>query len=289
MSSELYNKYKDILSRICNCINEYIKKNIKNPSLVESKLLSINNYIIDILYTPEELQNLIINNPKENKSIPNIYHEKSITNSNMISSREYEEKKKTIDNFRKRYFNNMKEKNEKIIYSYNDNINSDLKLQLRKLKNERKKNVIKELPYLKKLSKIQKELYLYELKKNKTKERNNSNNNKINYFTINNTYKNRNLSNQNMNLHSFNSKMIKHSMSQCEIIDVKDKSLNNEKIIFDDMKLKYELFRKKKIMKRNNFIKFDFDEIKKSIEMKIDKIKGINLNLSLYIKKNKNK
>ena len=92
-----------------------------------------------------------------------------------------------------------------------------------------------------------------------------------------------------MNLHSFNSKMIKHSMSQCKIIDVKDKSLNNEKINFDDMKLKYELFRKKKIMKRNNFIKFDFDEIKKSIEMKIDKIKGINLNLPLYIKKNKNK
>ena len=48
MYEDLCTKFKDILKRIINRINEFIDKNINNPNLVESKLLRINNFIIDI-------------------------------------------------------------------------------------------------------------------------------------------------------------------------------------------------------------------------------------------------
>ena len=49
MYEDLCTKFKDILKRIINRINEFIDKNINTPYLIESKLLLINNYIIDIL------------------------------------------------------------------------------------------------------------------------------------------------------------------------------------------------------------------------------------------------
>ena len=66
-----------------------------------------------------------------------------------------------------------------------------------------------------------------------------------------------------------------------------DRLNNNEKYNFNDMKLKYELLRKKIFLKKNNFIKFDFGEIKKSIDKKMDKIKGIRLSSPSILKKAK--
>ena len=96
---------------------------------------------------------------------------------------------------------------------------------------------------------------------------------------------NRSINNYNENINSNNIKNIKHSISQYEY---KEKSLNVNKNNFDDMKLKYELLRKKKLLKMNNFIKFDFEEIKKSINKKMDQIKEINNNFPLKIRKTKN-
>ena len=300
MYEDLCTKFKDILKRIINRINEFIDKNINNPNLVEYKLLRINNFIIDILNMCETSQSSFIYNPNQDNSQSNLYPEKIKFNP-IISFRESEEKEKIINKFKRKYFNSIKEKNKKIIHSYNDfNINSDNKIELtrnkykiiklkRKLKDEHEKSKIKELSYLQRLLDLQKDLFLYELKRNKEKERNNSyNNNNMSYFTINNNnYNNkRNINNYNENnpLCSNNTAKIKHSMSQCNFNEKTERVKKNN---FDDMKLKYELLRKKKILKRNNFIKFDFGEIKKSIDKKMDKIKGININFPLTIRKTK--
>ena len=299
MYEDLCTKFKDILKRIINRINEFIDKNINTPYLIESKLLLINNYIIDILNANDVSQSSFIYSPNQDSSQSNFHFEKIKFNP-LIGSQDYEEKQKIINKFKHKYFNSIKEKNEKIIHSYNDfNINSDNKIELtpnkfkiiklkRKLKDEHEKNKLKELSYLQRLLDMQKDLYLYELKRNKENERNHSYNNNLNYFTINNYYYNnkRNINNinYNENLNTNNNKEIKHSMSQC---DFKERSEIVKKNNFDDMKLKYELLRKKKILKRNSFIKFDFGEIKKSIDKKMDKIKGININFPLTIRKTK--
>ena len=282
MYEDLSYTFKDILKRIFNCINDYIDKNINNPSLVESKLLLINNYIIDILFTPEISQNSFIHTTNQNNSQQNIMPDKYSSNQ-LKSSREYEEKKNSIIKFKRKYFNNIKEKNECFIHSYNDtNIDSNNKMKTstntfkiiklkRKLKNEHENNKLKEISNIQRLLNIQKDLIFIENKKNKNKEKNNINN--LGFITINNSFKNRN----NNNIYAYLNKMKtkKHSMSQCKI----DNRMNNEeKNNYNDMKLKYELLLKKqKTLKKNNFIKFDFGEIKKSINKQIDKIKGINL------------
>ena len=283
MDLELYNKFRDIIKRIFNCMDEYIIKNINNPSLVESKLLLINNYIIGLLYTSEELQHnsYTISN---NNIISNINLDKFLPNS-LLSSREYEEKKKVLKKLKIKYFNNKEDKNENIILSYNDNINFNNKSRLspkqfkiiklkRKLKDEQTKNKIKELSYLQRLCDVQKELYLYELQKNREKEKE-MNNNNLTYRTLNNTFKKRNISKSHLQYNSNKTKTIKHSISQYQI---KNSKLNYEKKNNDDMKLKFELFRKKKILRRSQDMKYDFKEIKKSIEKKIDIIKSIKNN-----------
>ena len=273
MYEEISYKFKDILNRIFNCIDDYINKNIKNPNLVESKLLSINNYIIDLLHTNESPHNSFINNNRCN-SQADIFPEKVIFNQ-LISSREYEEKKKTVNKYKRKYFNNIIEKSENAInnhhkdkddYNLITNENMQCKFKIiklkRKLKSEQEKNKIKELSYLQRLSYIQKKLNLYESKNNKENPKQKGiKQNLFNYFTINNSYNNnRNVSNNNMNVYQNNSKIIKHSMSQCEM---RDNRIHNETNNIKDMKLKYELFRKKKNLKKNNFIKFDFGEMEK--------------------------
>ena len=293
MYEDLYSKFKDMLKRIINRINEFIDKNINNPYLVESKLLLINNHIIDILNINDESQSYFVWNQNQDNSQSNLYSEKILINP-LISSRCYDQKKKIINKFKRKYFDN-KEKNEKVIHSYNDfKINSDNKKELtpnkykiiklkRKLKDEHEKSKIKELSYLQRLLDLQKDLFLYELKRNKEKEISHSYNNSLNYFTINNNNYNNNR-NCNENLYSNNIQNIKHSLSQFEF---KGRPESVKKNNFDDMKLKYELLKKKKLLKRNNFIKFDFGEIKKSIDKKMDKIKGINAKIPLTIRKTK--
>ena len=285
-------KFKEILNRIIFCVSDYINKNINNPSLVESKLLSINNYIIDILHTTESsIQNSFISNFHQTSSHSYLHPDKPMVNQ-LISSPEYKEKSKTMTKFKRKYLNNNKEKNENIIYSYNDynknpndkkqsshNKNRIIKL-IHKTKNTQDKNRTKEFSLLKQLSYIQKKLNIYELKNREELKQVERNHNSLNYFTINNSY-NKYLNNFSINIYPNNSKIIKHSMSQYKLRDILN---NNEINTYEKMKIKYEL-RKKKILKLNNFVKFDFGEIKKSIEKKMDKIKDINLKLPLSNKK----
>ena len=49
MNSEIPYKYKYMLNKIINCIIEYITNNLNNHNLIESKLLLINNYILDVI------------------------------------------------------------------------------------------------------------------------------------------------------------------------------------------------------------------------------------------------
>lgn len=298
MYEELSNKFKDILNRIILCINDYIEKNIHNPSLVESKLLLINNYTIDILYNPEITRNSFTNATNQNNSQQYIFQDKKSLNQ-LISSRDYEEKKNSLNKFKQKYFKMIKENsenNEFVIHSYIDakkdskhkNESSIDKFKIiklkRKLKDEQEKNKIKELSYLKRLLDVQKDLFLIENKKIKSKE--NNNRNSFDFTTINNSYKNRNINNYNSLTYLNNTKNIKHSISQCEMKERLNNN-NNEKYNFNDMKLKYELLRKKTILKKNNFIKFDFGEIKKSIVKKMDKIKGIRLSSPSTLRKAK--
>ena len=290
MYEELSNKFKDILNRIILCINDYIEKNIHNPSLVESKLLLINNYTVDILNNSE----IFSNNTNQNNSQQYIIQDKNSLNQ-LISSRDYEEKKNSLNKFKRKYFKMIKENSEYVIHSYIDtkkdskqkNESSIDKFKIiklkRKLKDEQEKNKIKELSYLKRLLDVQKDLFLIENKKIKDKE--NRIRNSFDFTTINNSFKNRNINNYNSLTYLNNTKNIKHSISQCEM----NHSLNNnnEKYNFNDMKLKYELLRKKIFLKKNNFIKFDFREIKKSIDKKMDKIKGIRFSSPSILKKAK--
>ena len=290
MYEELSNKFKDILNRIILCINDYIEKNIHNPSLVESKLLLINNYTVDILNNSE----IFSNTTNQNNSQQYIIQDKNSLNQ-LISSRDYEEKKNSLNKFKRKYFKMIKENSEYVIHSYIDtkkdskqkNESSIDKFKIiklkRKLKDEQEKNKIKELSYLKRLLDVQKDLFLIENKKIKDKE--NRIRNSFDFTTINNSFKNRNINNYNSLTYLNNTKNIKHSISQCEMNHRLNN--NNEKYNFNDMKLKYELLRKKIFLKKNNFIKFDFREIKKSIDKKMDKIKGIRFSSPSILKKAK--
>ena len=287
MYKELTEKFNIIVNRIIHCINEFIENNIKNPSLVESKLLLINNYIIDILSPTDTLSSniKILSQNKDN--------DKSISNS-LISSSEYLKGNKTIIKYKNNNFIGNQAKNNRVIYSYNYNdvisenkIDSyDNKYRItkikRKLRNKDEKSRTKKLPNLQRLLELQKEVYLYEFQKNKEKE-NSYNDSK--YLTKNNSFKKRYISDFNeFKIIKNNSKLIKHSMSQCQI---KNKENKNGKNNYDSIKLKYELYRKNQSFKKNNFIKYNFGEIKKSIKKEIDKIKGIKLNYPLSFKKTK--
>lgn len=290
MYEDLGYNFKDILKRIINCINEYIEKNINNPYLVESKLLLINNYVIDILNASGESQNWFNQKTILNNFQQNIDTEKSFYDL-LISSRDNEEKKKIMNKLKSKYFCGKKENNEKFIHSYNDtkiNINNKkesshnkyriIKLK-RKLKNEKERNRLKEFSYLQRLLDMQKDLNNYDLKK--IKEEDNIYDNS-NYYTINNNYFKRNLLNYKDNSYYNNSKKIKHCLSQCVN---KDRINYLEKSNFNDMKLKFELYTKKTILKKNNFLKYNLEEFKKSMDKKLNKIQGINLKLPFSIKK----
>ena len=69
MLTEIPYKFKYMLNKIINCIIEFIMKNFKNDLLLESKLILINNYILEVFHTTEISGNI---NTKLNKSIYNV-------------------------------------------------------------------------------------------------------------------------------------------------------------------------------------------------------------------------
>ena len=62
MYEEIPYKYKYMLTKILKCIIDYISKNLNNNLLIESKLLLINNYVLDIFHSQEISRNTFANN-----------------------------------------------------------------------------------------------------------------------------------------------------------------------------------------------------------------------------------
>ena len=247
MNSEIPYKYKYMLNKIINCIIEYITNNLNNHNLIESKLLLINNYILDVVQNKELTRNITTKKKFKKISVSKTFRDKTVTP-------EYD-KKITLSKFNNIFLNirnndiNPKEiNNPKPISSYNE------KYKINKLKNllkdEQEKSMLMELAYLKKLSFVQEKLNYYESKSNinnnlqqstdddknifyilkvrenaKEKMINKLTKN-INFITTMNNNKNKKKKFFENDVFSFDSKNIKHSMS---ISRIKYKTKNLEK------------------------------------------------------------
>ena len=247
MNSEIPYKYKYMLNKIINCIIEYITNNLNNHNLIESKLLLINNYILDVIQNKELTRNITTKKKFKKISVSKTFRDKTVTP-------EYD-KKITLSKFNNIFLNirnndiNPKGiNNPKPISSYNE------KYKINKLKNllkdEQEKSMLMELAYLKKLSFVQEKLNYYESKSNINNNLQQSTDDDKNIFyiltvrenakekMINKLTKNININttmNNNKNkkkkffengVFSFDSKNIKHSMS---ISRIKYKTKNLEK------------------------------------------------------------
>ena len=163
MYEEIPYKYKYMLTKIFQCIIEYISKNVKNNFLIESKLILINNYILDLFHSQEISRNELVNIKHKNSS-----------NSSLISRKTMSpkfEKDVTLTKFNNIFLNikkskvdNSKNSGKRPISPHKDKyiINKLKKL----LKSEQEKSMIKELSYLKKLTFVQEKLNYYESRKN---------------------------------------------------------------------------------------------------------------------------
>ena len=257
MNSEIPYKYKYMLNKIINCIIEYITNNLNNHNLIESKLLLINNYILDVVQNKELTRNITTKKKFKKISVSKTFRDKTVTP-------EYD-KKITLSKFNNIFLNirkndiNPKEiNNPKPISSYNE------KYKINKLKNllkdEQEKSMLMELAYLKKLSFVQEKLNYYESKSNinnnlqqsteddknifyiftarenaKEKMRNKLTKN-INIITTMNNNKNKKIKFFKNDAFSFVSKNIKHSMSISRI-KYKTKNLDKSKHSFSLEKL----------------------------------------------------
>ena len=257
MNSEIPYKYKYMLNKIINCIIEYITNNLNNHNLIESKLLLINNYILDVVQNKELTRNITTKKKFKKISVSKTFRDKTVTP-------EYD-KKITLSKFNNIFLNirnndiNPKEiNNPKPISSYNE------KYKINKLKNllkdEQKKSMLMELAYLKKLSFVQEKLNYYESKSNinnnlqqstdddknifyilkvrenaKEKMINKITKN-INFITTMNGNKNKKKKFFGNDVFSFDSKNIKHSMSISRI-KYKTKNLDKSKHSFSLEKL----------------------------------------------------
>ena len=244
MNSEIPHKYKYMLNKIINCIIEYIMKNLNNHNLIETKLLLINNYILDVFHNQELSRNKILKKKFKKISISKTFHDKTMTP-------EYD-KKITLSKFNNICLNIMKTdknskepNNERLILPYNDKFKIN-KLKIL-LKNEQDKSMIMELAYLKKLSFIQEKLNYYESKRNfdnitytnnlqstednknfifmftnreneKAKSKNKLTKNLNNFITIKNP-KNKKLKNKINDIFPPDTKNIKHSISLSQFND----------------------------------------------------------------------
>ena len=257
MNSEIPYKYKYMLNKIINCIIEYITNNLNNHNLIESKLLLINNYILDVIQNKELTRNITTKKKFKKISVSKTFRDKTVTP-------EYD-KKITLSKFNNIFLNirnndiNPKGiNNPKPISSYNE------KYKINKLKNllkdEQEKSMLMELAYLKKLSFVQEKLNYYESKSNINNNLQQSTDDDKNIFyiltvrenakekMINKLTKNININttmNNNKNkkkkffengVFSFDSKNIKHSMSISRI-KYKTKNLDKSKHSFSLEKL----------------------------------------------------
>ena len=258
MMDEIPYKYKYIVNKIMKCIIKYISKNLTQNLLIESKLILINNYIIDIFNNSEPSSYTNINLTINKKHNTRILLDKGVS-SDLITSK-YDNK--FSFNKIRNIILDMGQKNirEKIIKNYNEHskiklspYNNNQKYKIIKLKkllkNEQEKSMIKELSYLKRLSFVQEKLNFYESNKvNNDKTKNNidldtknisfkfdeeknlknkinnntiSMNKNLDYFTLINSYRNHKI-----NLFYPNtSRIVKHALSQRKInsVDIKNK------------------------------------------------------------------
>ena len=257
MNSEIPYKYKYMLNKIINCIIEYITNNLNNHNLIESKLLLINNYILDVVQNKELTRNITTKKKFKKISVSKTFRDKTVTP-------EYD-KKITLSKFnniflniRKNDMNSKERNNPKPISSSNE------KYKINKLKNllkdEQEKSMLMELAYLKKLSFVQEKLNYYESKSNinnnlqqsteddknifyiltvrenaKEKMRNKLTKN-INIITTMNNNKNKKIKFFKNDAFLFDSKNIKHSMSISRI-KYKTKNLDKSKHSFSLEKL----------------------------------------------------
>ncbi len=279
MFEEIPYKFQYMLNKILNCIIEYIIKNRKNSTMIESKLLLINNYILDIFHTPEISRNGFMNRKFQQMMNSSTFSDKTVSPEH--------DKNITLSKFTNIFFNIMqkgkddsKEQIKTPISPYRDK-NKIIKLK-KLLKNEQEKSMIKELSYLKKLSFVQEKLNYYESKRNniEKKRRNNNNNSKesksisflqlkaeknlrarisknlinnLSYLTVINSCKNKKLNFFQNNVFLNTSRIIKHPLNQNKIDDkeVKKQNLNNQNS-------KINLSKEKKLLElikdKNNFI-----------------------------------
>ena len=258
MFEEIPYKFQYMLNKIINCIIEYILKNRKNSTMIESKLLLINNYILDIFHTPEISRNGFMNRKFQQMLNSSTFSDKTVSPEH--------DKNVTLSKFTNIFFNIMQkgkdESKEQIktpISPYRDK-NKIIKLK-KLLKNEQEKSMIKELSYLKKLSFVQEKLNYYESKRNNIEKRNiekrKKNNekesksisflqlkaeknlrarisknliNNLSYLTVINSCKNKKLNPFRDNIFQNTSRIIKHPVNQNKIDDkeAKDQSLKNQ-------------------------------------------------------------
>ena len=279
MFEEIPYKFQYMLNKILNCIIEYIIKNRKNSTMIESKLLLINNYILDIFHTPEISRNGFMNRKFQQMMNSSTFSDKTVSPEH--------DKNITLSKFTNIFFNilqkgkdDSKEQIKTPISPYRDK-NKIIKLK-KLLKNEQEKSMIKELSYLKKLSFVQEKLNYYESKRNniEKKRRNNNNNSKesksisflqlkaeknlrarisknlinnLSYLTVINSCKNKKLNFFQNNVFQNTSRIIKHPVNQNKIDDkeVKKQNLNNQNS-------KINLSKEKKLLElikdKNNFI-----------------------------------
>ena len=281
MNEEIPYKFKYMLNKIVNCIIEYIIKNISNYNLIESKLLLINNYILDLFHTPEISRNNFMN-----KKYKQLTH--SSTFSDKTVSPEYD-KNITLSKFSNIFINIVKKDrddsndNNKIIKLSPYRDSSKITKLKKLLKNEQEKSMIKELSYLKRLSYVQEKLNYYESKRNKNEKINqkneidnksvssinfkekkkiksNSNNkfikaiNNLSHLTVINSCKNTKINLFNNNLIPNTSRLLKQSLTQRHVDGKDNKNINikipNTKINSDKEGKLIELIKDK-----NNFIK----------------------------------
>ena len=98
MIDEIPYKYKYIVNKIMNCIVQYISNNLSKNLLIESKLLLLNNYIIDIFNPTEAQLNTKINIKINKDHAPKILLDKSVS-SNIINIFLIDLTKKNLRNF----------------------------------------------------------------------------------------------------------------------------------------------------------------------------------------------
>ena len=252
MIDEIPYKYKYIVNKIMNCIVQYISNNLSKNLLIESKLLLLNNYIIDIFNPTEAQLNTKINIKINKDHAPKILLDKSVS-SNIITSKY--DNKVSFNKLRHLIFNSgnqiIKENSPK---SNNEKYKNKDKFKIIKLEKLLKcdsgKNKIKELPHLKGISlmqerwnfnEVKKEIqdkpknsidierknnsYIFDEEKLKAKINNNSISLKHNfdYFNLMNSPKNNKI-----NFFFSNNRIIKHrSVSQMNLLRKDINSKNN--------------------------------------------------------------